>query len=220
MSSFRIKTSEFNTSDLRDLAGSLSQAFSSICSSGAVINQLNINHLRLTSGATTGYVLTCLDNIGNEGWRFINTSPTGGSSGSRVIVNPTVEQINNILITPIPILPGVTGSYYVIDSWEIYFGTGGTAYTDTSGSQLALNYSDGSSAAIPSSSDPLTVLGTITTCRESDNGGVANVPLATAANSSITLGPWVQSVSSWTGGAGSTTIIVVYYHMWPNSGPV
>lgn len=65
---FRIKSSDFNTSNLRDLAGSLSQAFSSICASGAVVNYFNINHLQIPIGASNGYVLTS-DNTGNATWQ-------------------------------------------------------------------------------------------------------------------------------------------------------
>jgi hypothetical protein len=79
---FRIKTSEYNLANLRDLAGSLSQAFTSICASGAVISQFNIgtstinnltsNNLRLSSGASTGSVLTSLNSRGDVSWQPIS----------------------------------------------------------------------------------------------------------------------------------------------------
>ena len=75
---FRIRTSEYNTSNLKDLAGSLSQAFSNICASGAVINQFNIgqstiNQLRLTANAGTGYILTSYDASGDAHWQSQST---------------------------------------------------------------------------------------------------------------------------------------------------
>lgn len=48
MSSFKVRTSEFNSSNLNDLASSLSQAFSVNGSTGIVVNSMNINSLNST----------------------------------------------------------------------------------------------------------------------------------------------------------------------------
>lgn len=54
MSKFKIKSVQHNTTNLNDLAASLSQAFTNICLSGAVISTLNINNLNVTNiNATT-----------------------------------------------------------------------------------------------------------------------------------------------------------------------
>jgi hypothetical protein len=51
---FRIKTSEYNTANLRDLAASLSQAFTNICMSGASIDYLNVVTLNVDQLNVTG----------------------------------------------------------------------------------------------------------------------------------------------------------------------
>jgi hypothetical protein len=51
---FRIKTSEYNTSNLRDLAASLFQAITSICSSGAAIGVLQVNVLNANTLNASG----------------------------------------------------------------------------------------------------------------------------------------------------------------------
>lgn len=83
MSTFRIKLSEYNTSNLQDLGASLGPFITNI-------NSVSINHLQLTSGAHSGYILTS-DATGNASWQF-NSGGITGATGSQGIQGNTGAQ--------------------------------------------------------------------------------------------------------------------------------
>lgn len=104
---FKTRTSQFNTSNINDLAGSLAQAFSVNGSTGIVVNSMNINNLNSTNintinftginaninnilftnlqipGSFTGAVLTANNASGNASWSSISSvyNATGTLSG-------------------------------------------------------------------------------------------------------------------------------------------
>lgn len=70
---FRIRSSSNNSNDLQDLAGSLFQGITSICSSGAAINLLNVSNLSVNSLIATGAIIDKLT-ITNISGNFANFS--------------------------------------------------------------------------------------------------------------------------------------------------
>jgi hypothetical protein len=120
---FRIKTSEYNTSNLRDLASALSQAFTSICSSGAAIgvlavNQLNVNQLNVT-GAVIG-------NLTGTNANFTNL--TGGS------VNTTNAIFTNLTVTNV-----MTGNIVFSSQNQLDDGHGNVVLNGTGTTALQIN---------------------------------------------------------------------------------
>jgi hypothetical protein len=138
--SFRVKTSEYNTSNLRDLAGSLFQAFSSICSSGAVINNLNVKNLTVTnltggsSGGSTSSIIT-FTGIQVSGSIFFNNTITNVSfnkTGKVVVLTIGYADNSNGVISSTPsqmdiFVPVITGGIPLTWIPSNIYNTGGQA---------------------------------------------------------------------------------------------
>ena len=110
-SQFKIKRADFNTTNLRDLAGALSQAFTSICSSGACINYLNVNTLNVDFLTVTGANIINL--TGNNAF-FTNlkvTNLTGNGSGLPAY-GYAVGQNNSSTNNGFPIVFDLGGTVY------------------------------------------------------------------------------------------------------------
>jgi hypothetical protein len=87
---FRIRTSEYNRDNLRDLAGSLFQAISSICHSGACINYLNVNTLNVDFLNASGANLINLTGV-NES--FTTITGTNVFFTNETTINETVTNL-------------------------------------------------------------------------------------------------------------------------------
>jgi hypothetical protein len=129
---FRIKTSEYNTANLRDLAGSLFQAISSICHSGACINYLNVNTLNVDFLNASGANLINLTGV-NESFTTI--------TGTNVFF--TNETVTNEVVT------NLTGTNAFVTNETVTNLTGTNAFfTNLSGTNLAFSNETGTNLTV------------------------------------------------------------------------
>jgi hypothetical protein len=121
---FRIKTSDYNTSNLRDLAASLFQAITSICSSGASISLLQVNLLNANNINATGAT------IANLNGNIINF--TGATINNLTAFNETVINLTGTNLSYTSSLIG-NGPLYLTGSSSIngHINTTGGNYTAT-----------------------------------------------------------------------------------------
>jgi hypothetical protein len=192
---FRIKTSEYNTSNLRDLAASLFQAITSICSSGAAIgvlavNLLNVNTLN-ASGASivnlnansvnfTGATVTNLfitnevvTNITGTNANFTNL--TGGSLNTTnfVVTNETVTNLTGTNIGFSNSLAG-NGTVYITGLFNFTGTTVGVQFQPTQINMTATSFS-----LQPTNGGALTIAnnGNSATLNIGTSAGVGNIPV-------------------------------------------
>jgi hypothetical protein len=96
MTSFKVKYSELNTSNLNNLAASLTVALSANGSTGPVINNLNVGALNLNTGNITlnsGYVIeSAVDSL----------TATGSSQATALQLNREINRISNASNTGSP----------------------------------------------------------------------------------------------------------------------